>query len=243
MKTYVINLESAKDRYTYMSNLLSVIPQLDVEFIKAVDGRKLSEGQRNTLFDIDSFKKRRHVEIKPGEIGCTLSHYKCYQRFLRSSEEYCLILEDDIDRPNENLATILEAILGLDKNRPTIILLSDWYWYYSQKKFTNRYKLAKIYNAYLTHAYVINREAAAILNSIKPDHVADEWRYIRSKGITVYAVYPHLINQVWDGRFESSISEIQSKGIDTFGFISIRDLPYKITQYILKKTGRFYGPH
>lgn len=80
MKTYVVNLARSIDRRVYMENLLKTYSNLDVEFIDAVDGRIMSEGECNESFDIKRFAKEMLKEVRPGEIGCTLSHQNVIKR-------------------------------------------------------------------------------------------------------------------------------------------------------------------
>ena len=54
---------------------------------------------------------------------------------------------------------------------------------------------------FLTHAYIINREAASLLIEQRPFITADDWFYIRKKGVKLYAVLPHLLDQDWSGEY------------------------------------------
>lgn len=206
MKAYVINLERSPERKIYMQKLLKKFPFLDVEFVTAVDGRAMNENERIHQFDVDKFYARYSVMPRPGEIGCTLSHQKCYCKMVKEGIPCALILEDDIVEP-DNITLILE-ILGrlMSKKEPQIILVSGWFWYYSTTVLSTNYKLAKVYDAFLTHAYLINQAAAQVLVENRPYITADDWRYIRQKGILLQAVLPHLINQQWNGRFVSTVN-------------------------------------
>lgn len=57
LKTYVINLESSYRRKQHMTDLLNPYPFLDVEFIKAIDGRQLSEQECVSSFDNEACMK------------------------------------------------------------------------------------------------------------------------------------------------------------------------------------------
>ena len=149
MKAYVINLERSPERKIYMQKLLKKFPFLDVEFVTAVDGRAMNENERIHQFDVDKFYARYSVMPRPGEIGCTLSHQKCYCKMVKEGIPCALILEDDIVEP-DNITLILE-ILGrlMSKKEPQIILVSGWFWYYSTTVLSTNYKLAKVYDAFL----------------------------------------------------------------------------------------------
>lgn len=206
MKAYVINLERSPERKIYMQELLKKHSSLDVEFVAAVDGKELNEDDKKRQFDVDKFYSRYSLYPRPGEIGCTLSHQKCYRKIVEEDIPYALILEDDIIEP-ENITLIFEVLERLmSEKEPRIILASGWFWYYSTSTLSGNYKLAKVYDAFLTHAYLINQAAARILVEKRPYILADDWRYIRQKGILLQAVLPHLIDQQWDGTFVSTVN-------------------------------------
>ena len=96
VKTFIINLEKSAIRRQYMQDLLSPYPFLDVVFVKAIDGRLLSEEERSSRFDYAKSKKVYGRSLNAGEVGCALSHRKVYELLLENTEPYALVLEDDI---------------------------------------------------------------------------------------------------------------------------------------------------
>ena len=96
VKTYIINLISSTERLKYMFKLLQSYSQFKIEVVEAVDGRIFSPDERFAKFDDDICFNRYGRHINGGEIGCTLSHFKCYEKLALSEDEYVLILEDDI---------------------------------------------------------------------------------------------------------------------------------------------------
>lgn len=206
MKTYIINLEQSIDRKEYMKRQLEKLPFLIPEFITAVDGRVMSEEERDKSFDASGFQRQYLRMCRPGEIGCTLSHQKCYQKLSVSDDKCALILEDDviIKRPVGGVIEKLEVLM--DTEEPRIVLLSGWYWYLKTHVFAENLKLADVYDGFLTHAYVINRPAACLLLESRPFITADDWKYIREKGVKLQAVLPHLIDQDWSGGFQTIVN-------------------------------------
>ena len=98
MLRFVINLDSSKDRFNSISKRLG---ELGVSFerISAIDGRKLPSEQIEELtYPYNHFESRVRFprELTKGEVGCFLSHRKCWQRLLESDEQWALIIEDDI---------------------------------------------------------------------------------------------------------------------------------------------------
>lgn len=212
MKAYIINLKGAIERKKYMQQQLNLLPHsLSVEFIEAVDGRVMSKSEINENFDSEKFQQHYAKEVRLGEIGCTLSHQKCYRKLLETGEKCVLILEDDIV-VRQNIDVIFPEIEKmLNTEAPRIILLSGWYWYLGTRAIKEHYRLAKVYDAFLTHAYIINREAASLLIERRPFITADDWFYIRKKGVEIYAMLPHLLDQDWSGELPTSINQEERK--------------------------------
>lgn len=194
MKTYVVNLEQSVDRRAAMEEQLARFPQLEAEFVPAVDGRKMSEEEVRAAFDVQRARAYYGRDLTRGEIGCTLSHVRCYKRIAEGADRVALILEDDADLGTRlpDLAP-LEAMLSRTR-RPTVVLLSGHYWYWPGF----RRELKRVFCAYYTHSYLINRPAARLLadHFARPFHLADNWIHVRRQGVQVLAVRPHWINQI-----------------------------------------------
>lgn len=188
--TYVINLRSSSARRRYMEDLLSVYEHLKVEFVEAVDGRLYSKEQQQVHFDMKACVQRNGRIINPGEIGCTLSHRKCYQKFLDSPSAYVLILEDDISIVGDMSTAINDTVASfMNCQKPRILFLSGDYWYWRKKAIT------KVCWAVGSYAYFINRAAAeCILKIGKPFSVADDWDLYKTNGVGLYAVHPYVID-------------------------------------------------
>lgn len=231
MKTYIVNLESSPERKEYMENLLKDIPALEYEFIKAVDGRKLTDSERNALFDSSHAFKRYGRECRPGEIGCTLSHQQCYKKIAESAEDYALILEDDIviNCTDNAIWEKMQAFL-CKENKPMVLLLSGNYWYSRTQSHKVGLTTAYVFDAYGTFAYLINKKAAKLLIEYPATFLADDWRYLRSKGIKLQAIYPHPISP----SEESLLSSTILTGIKRNDKINKQNLPFAtcISTYI-----------
>ncbi len=239
MHAFVINLEQSIDRRRHMESVLKQQKGISYEFIAAIDGRKLSDKEKNTVFNIKKSKAYYAKEILPGEIGCTLSHQKCYKKLLESQTyNYVLILEDDIILKNDisELYPILESVISTEK--PTIVLLSGWYWFTSKKTISKKYSLAKVFNAFLTQSYIINKPAAKLLQEDKPFIRADDWRYIIKRGVKVYGISPHIVNQDWSGKLPSTVYE-ENHYLSGYLFTKIRIYFVHFIMKLLKITG-FY---
>lgn len=211
MKTYIINLKRSIDRKIYMQEILRQLPCLTPEFIEAVDGSTMDYEEIQQCFNTKKFSLRYSYTPRPGEIGATLSHQKCYRKIVKEQDSYALILEDDIVLPT-GINEIIENIERyLSKDTPHIVLLSGWYWYRTTSPLKKRYKLANVYDGYLAHAYIVNLFAAKALIEKRPFIVADDWLYIRRKGIKIQAINPHLIDQKWDGSIDTTVNTNKRK--------------------------------
>lgn len=254
IKTFIINLAKDSDRKRYMIDLLSRYDILDIEFIDAVDGRKLTSQEIKQVFDEKKFLELYNRKASLPEIGCTASHYKCYKKMLEYNIHHALILEDDIEIPKKDFPVLLPLIVkDISNNQPNIFLLSDWYWYSKVESFYKGYDKAKIFAGYLGHSYVINLRAAEFMTMSRPSLMADDWQRIIKKGINIFAIKPHLIQQSWTDNFRSNIptNKILNTICESKSLLSvIRNIAYKfsllpnrIKLYMLRKRGHFYPPH
>lgn len=241
MKTYVINLKVSTDRKAYMETILAHHKCLDVEFIEAVNGKEMSEEERNTVFDQKKAYEHYGRELRPGEIGCTMSHKKCARLLLDSTEPFALFLEDDLIWRAENLAEIFQPLENiLNTNEPRIILLSGDYWYRKLLPLEGKYKLADVVDAVCTQSYLINRAAAVKLLALGNWHLADDWWAIRKFGIKLMALHPHVADQ--------NRADVDTVIAQVYGGLKRENLtfPVKMQTYwrslvdkMLVKSGRF----
>ena len=89
--TFLINLDRSPSGWppALASSRLCRMPFTRVA---AVDGRKVGADHR---VDAQRYRRRHGREVRPGEIGCYLSHITAMQAFLAADASHALILEDD----------------------------------------------------------------------------------------------------------------------------------------------------
>ncbi len=94
----VVNLERSKDRWAVMQSELQRFG-VAYERVEAVDGYALSPEEMESIVPpLNSLAKIDFAGcLFPGEVGCFLSHRKCWKRLVDSAENWGLILEDDIE--------------------------------------------------------------------------------------------------------------------------------------------------
>ena len=107
LKTYLINLDRAVDRFKFMDAQLRDLG-IDYERIAAVDRMKIDASVPE--FDATGYRLLHGRGFHDGEIACYLSHIACLRAFLASSADHALILEDDCRLPTDLSAIIKAAI-------------------------------------------------------------------------------------------------------------------------------------
>lgn len=90
MKTYLINLDRSSDRLGVMIDRLKTIG-IAFERVAGIDGIKLKPED----YSVNAPNPLYPHPLTPGEIGCYLSHKKCWQQIVDSKEDWGLVLEDD----------------------------------------------------------------------------------------------------------------------------------------------------
>lgn len=194
--TFVINLKSSSDRKRYMESVLSPYQFLDVKYIEAVDGRTMPAREQENLFDQNEAYRKYGRVLRCGEIGCTLSHIRCAQEIMKMQTEYALVLEDDlVIRNGDRLESVLDSLVKSMSPAPQVMLLTGDYWYVRLNGIADDLKVADVWEAVCSGAYLINRAAAGIMSQISPCHLADDWRTIMKAGIAIRAVSPHIADQ------------------------------------------------
>lgn len=243
IRTYVVNLPKDLDRKKSILNETHKFPWLDVEIIKAVYGKELTEKEMACLFDQKSYMSYYGRSVLPGEVGCTLSHRECYRRLLDSNKIFVMILEDDACFIDDAFTEgFTKASTGfMNSPEPLILLLHANFEYIGGKtSFYKDYFLYPVYSALFTTAYLVNRSAAHILLQKEvPYWVADDWRLFRRWGIGIYSLYPSVIVQQWD-TFTSTIMEercVCRRRLFPHSLIECRKVWDKLGYIFLKKLG------
>ncbi len=108
MKTFIINLDRATDRWERVTRLMDRTG-ISYERISAVVGKELAL----PIPEFSEAKYRWFHGKRPnfGQIGCYLSHIKTMRMFLQTKEQFAMICEDDIT-PVENLQQIVDSAIA-----------------------------------------------------------------------------------------------------------------------------------
>lgn len=217
MKKYLISLEKdIKRRELFFSQ-----PNTDdFEIFNAINTMNETEESLSALFDIDKFSRRYGRKITKGEVGCTLSHLKVYEKVVENESiaenEFVLICEDDAlfaENFQGNLDAIIKQTISadivlvgqskipsfdhfeLDINYPTTFSFLE------NKINDTQYKYSYPYRNYFagTVGYLIKKTTArAILEQVKqnqkPFWLADDYGLFgRFFNINTMVIRPLLV--------------------------------------------------
>lgn len=208
---YIINLDRSKERYQTMHEPVQALGY-PLERISAVDGKSIPQDQLDAMVDFKHFQLMFKNPPKIGTIGCSLSHFKTWETFLKSPYEYALIFEDDVTFESSRLKTVIEDVIrykawdicSLDIKHRGLPL--------SVANLPMGHKLA-VYLVEVTHTgcYIINRKAAQILlKKAFPIQLPIDHYFTRiwESGLTFVGVEnPRLVRQTFgDSEINSSES-------------------------------------
>lgn len=107
---YIINLDRSQDRYQDVRPLVHDL-EIPFERLPAVNGYALSEAELKNLVDFKTYQLFFKEPPKNGTIGCTLSHIKAWEAFLKSNFEYAIIFEDDVVFEPTKLRSAIDELI------------------------------------------------------------------------------------------------------------------------------------
>lgn len=204
MKTYLINLDDDQERLVFAD---SQMRRLGVEYVResAFNARTKSANELRQYVNRFRWELAVGRPVRPGEVGCAMSHYAIYKRLSSSQTSSCVcVLEDDVILDDNFNKVISYVENNIDCNTPTVVLLSN----HTDQKLTTQsggIVLAKCSRDMYTEGYIITSAAAkALLKANMPLQVpCDDWGRWASRGIiNLYHVYPTVCNQD-QNQFES----------------------------------------
>ena len=205
MKAFVINLESAPERWVHMQQAFGGTP-FQVERVTAISGKRLELPIPE--FNEEGFRAMHGRGVNIYEVACYLSHIKAIKAFLGTSESHALICEDDLN-PKSGIANLMASLMrtsfawniarltGLSKGTPIKVASLT-------KDYALNVQMGRLKGC---GAYILDRKAAeAFVKGLLPmwlpwDHAADrEWPL----GLKAVSVSPFPISQT-EEQFVSTI--------------------------------------
>lgn len=94
MKSLIIHMSATTARRENVLQLLDVLP--NAQLVEAVDGRDPGQVDGVQVLPGTLFDPNYPFPIGPGEVGCFLSHRKCWEIIAKGEAPYALIAEDDL---------------------------------------------------------------------------------------------------------------------------------------------------
>jgi len=128
MKSYVIRLLDFFDSIEWAKKTYDSGKQYkwDIEYFNGVNGRKETLDDYNLKINT-KHKKSNNAFLRPGTVGCFLSHYKLWQRCIELNESICILEHDAIildSFPEVKFNNILKFVKG-PETKP--IYLGKWW--------------------------------------------------------------------------------------------------------------------
>lgn len=110
--TFVINLDKDTERMQFMHEQLERL-KISYNRKSAIYG-KTYEASASEYDEVKAVAATGHALI-PGELGCALSHAKVYEQIVQESIPFALVLEDDVELPQDFKAVVEQMIVGQPK--------------------------------------------------------------------------------------------------------------------------------
>lgn len=188
---FVISLKSDEARRQKLKERFKNYGEF--KLVEATDGRAMSakEYYGYALPSLEAYGRL----LSPSEIGCSLSHMRAYEEFLKSDASFALILEDDVIGDESGVKKAFETAAKMDAGSALVCgaqdglegrfsafgkKLDEDFWLVSKRSYGTIYRAA---------AYVLDRRAAEkILQTHKKALcVADFWQILLLKnGLKMY---------------------------------------------------------
>ena len=214
MHCYVINLPMATKRLERTKRELEAYcPRLSWSVPPMCVASEMSDERFAAVYDSAGAWKLHNRDLSHGEIACALSHQSALKELLKSADECCLIVEDDV-LFSPAIGEFLDGLAVWMKERvgkPTCVVLSEAaavrYW--TARRWIGEIKRTWPIEIYGAIAYVVNRAGAeAILdNNPVPIHtMSDQWSYYGSHGLDVLGTEKILAGSFDFDRGDSSLS-------------------------------------
>lgn len=214
---FLINLDRSTDRLSFVKQYIDQL-NMDVQRVSAVDGRLLDEDDVQKICDYERFKQLFNMLPERGTIGCSLSHEKVWNQFLKSNFEFALVFEDDVVFDPIELKKCLEEVI---KHKFLWDIVSFEMNHRGMPVKVTELCDDKFLSVYLTSVkhsgcYIINRRAAKkLLDKFYPiimplDHYfTSSWEF----DIKFMGVEPRVVKQ---GFGESQIKTESSKKFNSY---------------------------
>lgn len=245
MLRLVVNMKRSADRWEAIKKQLEQL-QISVRRVDAVDGKLLPDEEVKRLTSSVHYSMGR--ELERGEIGCFLSHRKCWQELVDSGEKYALVMEDDLLFSDRAL-----KFMQSDDWIPAECDLIQLFVFRKQKKYLcerKEYDLKDGDRLWIpvfpapvgTQAYIISRQAAeiALQKSDRFNLPVDEFLFVRSDVSSRFPCYRLNHAVVMDADVPSEIRKNKARTKTNF-LMELKRFIERMERSIRKKLGVMTG--
>lgn len=250
MKVFIVSIEEENSPRLQQLFNQSFFQNVGVEYVKiGVKGAELSAKE---YFEL-GVKGRSHP-LSPSMVGCTLSHIKALKEFLKTEDEYGLIIEDDAIFPDNLTIDRLEnELIQLKLPKNTLFSIGGILMKECRKvrgtilkdKFLNK-KILKVSPDFYQRicyavAYIVDREMAqTLINYHHPLRAADDWRCLYDFDSTTRILMTALVDHpvIIAGEKNTQLSTIEQERIKSSDVpVSLfgRPLRYNLLKFFYKK--------
>lgn len=197
-RLYFIVLLNNKDRKLNVTNIIKKHNLNNAQIFKAVNGYT---DNLQEFIDKKYLSKEIIQKLRPGAIGCAMSHIKLWEHFLTLNDDIFIVFEDDVSLSINFKKKVDNFIKYLPSDFDICQLLtihsSDRHTTLSKNIVVNKY-VKRGYGQYGTVGYIISRKGILkLLKKVKPiyttidDIIAD---YIDKGYLTSYVPTENIIN-------------------------------------------------
>ncbi|MCY4217149.1 MAG: glycosyltransferase family 25 protein [Flavobacteriaceae bacterium] len=212
-KIFVINLNTSKDRWKRIKEQLD-LQKLDYERISGIDLREDSRQHLKKRYNPKKNRKKYHKSLSIGEIGCYLSHIKCWKKILSDKIDFAVIIEDDV-KLLKNLNEILLTLYNQSFPNWDYIKIGEKPIKRKTRvvKGLNDFRLIKYLKKPPTGSYgqiVSKTGAKKLLDNSKTIFrpVDVDIQYVWENKLILYGIKPYCVDPI---KTQSDISDMDSK--------------------------------
>lgn len=225
VEIYLISLKKDEKRREILKNRF---PKFYKDFIQieAVDGRKISSLEYFNLINPAFYKLNKL--LSPSEVGCSLSHKKAYEMFLKSKAKFAFILEDDIIGSDEKIQKAINLTKFMSLNSVFICGGQDSYSVFAKEIYNKFYLLSKYSNLTRACSYIITKNSAKSILNMQNEilDIADNWQRL-AQNFDVY------FSDIFTHPLDLETSNIQKEREKRVLKISKKD-KFKVLKYIFQ---------
>ena len=205
-------------RFKYIKNEMNKI-KISPKYIRGPDKNKL---KLQALIDDNIIKQKWYSDtvnntkyIKPynnGRVACHLGHINILKEFLKTSEKYAIIFEDDIKFKDNEIKNKIKTIINNIPEDTDILYFSYCFEYCDKVQKINNI-FSKAYRPLCRHFYLVSKNGAKkiIANTLPMFSSGDRMigHLIKNKVLNGYIVNPEFLN-IQQNRNENIQTELDN---------------------------------